>query len=77
MEKQRTIKAVVRNEPDMLMRVAGIMRRRGFRMKRILMEEGDLPEEAFMSITFAGEEMDSRRALAYLNRLVDFNLLYD
>lgn len=71
------IRALVPNEPDMLMRVAGIMRQRGFKLKRVLMEEGNSPNEAFLSITLTDEESDSKRALTYLNRLIDFNLLYD
>ncbi len=75
MNSDSTIRARVRNEPEMLMRVVGTMRRRGFRMKKVLMVEGSIPDEAFLSITLADEEKDSKRAVTYLNRLVDFNLL--
>jgi len=69
------IRARVRNEPDVLMRVVGTMRRRGFRMKKVLMEEGSIPEEAFLSITLSDAEHDSKRAMTYLNRLVGFNVI--
>ena len=75
MNSNSIIRARVRNEPDVLMRVVGTMRRRGFRMKKVLMEEGNMPEEAFLSITLADEEDDSKRAMTYLNRLVGFNAL--
>jgi len=75
MNSDSIIRARVRNEPEMLMRVVGTMRRRGFRMKKVLMEEGNIPDEAFLSITLANEEKDSKRAKTYLNRLVDFNVL--
>lgn len=75
MNSDSIIRARVRNEPEMLMRVVGTMRRRGFRMKKVLMEEGNIPDEAFLSITLADEENDSKRAMTYLNRLVDFKLL--
>jgi acetolactate synthase small subunit len=75
MNSNSIIRARVRNEPDVLMRVVGTMRRRGFRLKKVLMEEGDMPEEAFLSITLADAEDDSKRAMTYLNRLVGFNAL--
>ncbi|MBK5251714.1 MAG: hypothetical protein JJE29_03655 [Peptostreptococcaceae bacterium] len=75
MNADSIIRARVRNEPDVLMRVVGTMRRRGFRMKKVLMEEGNMPEEAFLSITLADSEDDSKRAMTYLNRLIGFNAI--
>lgn len=67
----KTICALVNNEPEVLMRITGLMRRRGFSMKKIVMEESTEPNKALLTITLPEEQQNITLAIHQMEKLVD------
>lgn len=67
----RTIFATVNNQPDVLMRVTGLLRRKGISMKNIAMGETDEPSVAYMVITIKMANENIGLILNNIKKLVD------
>jgi acetolactate synthase-1/3 small subunit len=67
----KTILAVVNNEPDVLMRVTGLLRRKGLSMKNIAMGETDKPSVAYLIVTLRLDNENLGQILNNLKKLVD------
>ena len=67
----KTICALVNNEPEVLMRITGLMRRKGFSMKKIVMEESIEPNTALLTITLPEEQQNITLAIHQMEKLVD------
>lgn len=50
---ERTIRAFIENEPEVMMRVTALLKRKGFNMRKIVMEADDLHAGAWLNITLA------------------------
>ena len=48
---ERTIRAFIENEPEVMMRVTALLKRKGFNMRKIVMEADDLQAGAWLNIT--------------------------
>ncbi|MDF2545449.1 acetolactate synthase small subunit [Anaerosolibacter sp.] len=67
----RTLLAYVNNEPEVLMRVTGLFRRKGLDIKHISMGESKTPAVAYLVTTLAGENQDINQAIHQMNKLID------
>lgn len=52
---ERTLKTLIPNEPEVMMRVTALLKRKGYKMVRILMEETSVLAGAWLTITLAEE----------------------
>ena len=50
---ERTIRAFIENEPEVMMRVTALLKRKGFNMRKIVMEADDFSKGAWLNITLA------------------------
>jgi acetolactate synthase-1/3 small subunit len=67
---KHTLVAAVRNRPDVLDRTAGLLRRRGYAVESIALEDvGADPEVRRMTVVFEAGEVE--RAVKQLERLID------
>jgi acetolactate synthase-1/3 small subunit len=67
----RTLLAFVNNEPEVLMRVTGLLRRKGLDIKHISMGESRTPAVAYLMTTLMGENQDINQAIHQMNKLID------
>ncbi|MBB6215288.1 acetolactate synthase-1/3 small subunit [Anaerosolibacter carboniphilus] len=67
----RTLLAFVNNEPEVLMRVTGLLRRKGLDIKHISMGESKTPAVAYLVTTLTGENQDINQAIHQMNKLID------
>lgn len=67
----RVLFAEMNNQPEVLMRVIGILRRRAFHMKSINMVETENPSLAHLMITTRENYDDIERAMYLIEKIVD------
>lgn len=67
---EKTLLARVNNEVDVLMRVTGLVRRKGFHMKSISMEEST-PEDAYLKIVLKYNENSIDNLVSQIQKCVD------
>lgn len=67
----KTIFALVNNEPEVLMRITGLMRRRGFNMKKIVMEESAEPNKAHLTITLPEGYQNIALTIHQMEKMID------
>lgn len=68
---ERTLRAYMENEPEVLMRVTALLKRKGFVFRKIIMEPDQLSEGAWLNITLADEGPGFERALRTIEKVVD------
>ncbi|TCO73106.1 acetolactate synthase small subunit [Marinisporobacter balticus] len=61
----------VNNQPEVLMRVVGLLRRRAFHMKSISMVETENPSLAHLMITTKEDDYNIERAMYLIEKIVD------
>lgn len=67
---ERTLRTLIPNEPEVMMRVTALLKRRGYRMVRILMEEARSAAGAWLYITVEGEGRHFSGALNTVGKVV-------
>lgn len=67
----RVLFAEVNNQPEVLMRIVGLLRRRQFQMKSISMVEAENPMQAHLMITTKEEPESIERAMLLIEKIVD------
>lgn len=67
----RTIFALVNNEPDALMRITGLLRRKGLSMKSISMGETDKPSIAYLVVTLYFDKGNFGQIINCMKKLLD------
>lgn len=68
---ERTLRALIPNEPEVMMRVTALLKRKGYQMRKILMEEAELGMGAWLHITFHSEGPRFSSALNTVGKVVD------
>lgn len=71
MDQLNPLAVLVRNEPGVLARVAGLLARRGFNIHSLAVGETENPEISRMSIFISGDDTVREQAVKQLRRLVD------
>ena len=71
MERLNSMAVLVRNEPGVLARVAGLLARRGFNIHSLAVGETETPDISRMSIVVSGDSSVREQAIKQLRRLVD------
>ena len=71
MERLNPMAVLVRNEPGVLARVAGLLTRRGFNIHSLAVGETEEPSVSRMSIVVSGDHAVREQAIKQLQRLVD------
>jgi acetolactate synthase-1/3 small subunit len=71
MNQLNPLAVLVRNEPGVLARVAGLLARRGFNIHSLAVGETDDPQVSRMSIFISGDDAVREQAVKQLRRLVD------
>jgi acetolactate synthase-1/3 small subunit len=71
MERLNPMAVLVRNEPGVLARVAGLLARRGFNIHSLAVGETETPSVSRMSIVVSGDDAVREQAIKQLRRLVD------
>ncbi|MBI4797152.1 MAG: acetolactate synthase small subunit [Desulfarculus sp.] len=71
MERLNPMAVLVRNEPGVLARVAGLLARRGFNIHSLAVGETESPDVSRMSIVVSGDGAVREQAIKQLRRLVD------
>jgi acetolactate synthase-1/3 small subunit len=71
MERLNPMAVLVRNEPGVLARVAGLLARRGFNIHSLAVGETETPDISRMSIVVSGDHAVREQAIKQLRRLVD------
>ncbi len=68
---ERMLRATIENEPEVLMRVTALLKRKGYQMKRIVMQSDEDQMKANLEITMQnnGPTLDS--ALLVLKRVIN------
>ncbi|MCT4606534.1 MAG: hypothetical protein N4A64_10600 [Marinisporobacter sp.] len=67
----RVLFAEVNNQPEVLMRIVGLLRRRQFSMKSISMVEGENETLAHLMITTNEKPESIERAMLLIEKIVD------
>ncbi|MFZ5969129.1 MAG: ACT domain-containing protein [Bacillota bacterium] len=67
----KTLLAVVNNEPEVLMRITALLRRGGWSMRKISMEETVDPSLALLSMTIAHQQGSIQRTISQIEKFVD------
>lgn len=67
----RTVRAFIENEPEVMMRITALLKRKGYSMKKIVMETEPLMERAWLDITLLDCELTFGRALNTIEKVVD------
>ncbi|QEK11626.1 hypothetical protein FQB35_04205 [Crassaminicella thermophila] len=67
----RILFAQVNNQPEVLMRVIGLLRRREFHMKSISMVEAENPSFAHLMIATKEDHQSIERAMYLIEKMVD------
>lgn len=67
----KTLWALVGNGPESLMRITGLIRRKGCTMKKIVMEEVQDESKAYLTITLGVEDKDIDNILHQMRRFQD------
>ncbi len=67
---ERTLKTLIPNEPEVMMRVTALLKRKGYRMVRILMEEATALTGAWLTITLAEDGPHFTGALNTVGKVV-------
>jgi hypothetical protein len=65
------LRATIENEPEVLMRVTALLKRKGFQMKRIVMQSDDDQKKANLEITMQNNGPALDAALLVLKRVVN------
>ncbi|MDH8679069.1 ACT domain-containing protein [Fusibacter bizertensis] len=68
---ERMLRATIENEPEVLMRVTALLKRKGFQMKRIVMQSDDDQKKANLEITMQNNGPALDAALLVLKRVVN------
>lgn len=68
---ERTLRAYMENEPEVLMRVTALLKRKGYVFKRILMEPDAHSKGAWLNITLSDEGPGFERALTTIEKVID------
>lgn len=69
---KKTLFVLVNNEAEVLMRVAGLLRRKGIQIKNISMDEIENSQHACLSVTFTLEDSQRMPEIYYsLDKLED------
>ena len=68
---ERMLRATIENEPEVLMRVTALLKRKGFQMKRIVMQSDDDQKIANLEITMQNNGPALDAALLVLKRVVN------
>lgn len=68
---ERTLRALIPNEPEVLMRVTALLKRKGYGMRRILMEEEQTAGRAWLQITFNAGSPQFSGALHTVSKVID------
>ena len=68
---ERTLRAFIPKEPEVMMRVLALLKRKGYQMSKILMEESTMEAGAWLHITFNAESPLFSGAVNTLSKVVD------
>ena len=68
---ERTIRAFIENEPEVMMRITALLKRKGFNMRKIVMEADDLHAGAWLNITLADGVMGFDKAMNTVTGVID------
>ncbi|MBE0450601.1 MAG: hypothetical protein IBX70_07130 [Clostridia bacterium] len=68
---ERTLRAYIENEPEVMMRVTALLKRKGYSMRKILMEADELKSGAWLNITLADEGPTFTVAMNTVGKVVD------
>ena len=77
MDKINPIAVLVKNEPGVLARVAGLLARRGFNIHSLAVGETENTQISRMSIVISGDDAVREQAVKQLRRLVDVIKVHD
>ncbi|GAB6110196.1 ACT domain-containing protein [Fusibacter bizertensis] len=68
---ERMLRATIENEPEVLMRVTALLKRKGYQMKRIVMQSDEDQKKANLEITMQSDGPALDSALLVLKRVVN------
>ncbi len=68
---ERTLRAYIENEPEVMMRVTALLKRKGYIMRKILMEADETKPGAWLNITLADEGPTFTVAMNTARKVVD------
>lgn len=68
---ERTLRATIENDPEVLMRVTALLKRKGYQMKRIVMQSDEDQKNANLEITMQSNGPALDQALLVLKRVVN------
>ena len=68
---ERTLRATIENDPEVLMRVTALLKRKGYQMKRIVMQSDEDQKNANLEITMQNNGPALDLALLVLKRVVN------
>jgi acetolactate synthase-1/3 small subunit len=77
MERLNPIAVLVKNEPGVLARVAGLFTRRGFNIISLAVGETEDPNVSRMSVVVSGDDAVREQVIKQLRRLVDVHRVDD
>ena len=67
----RILRLSIENEPEVLMRITALLKRKGYNMKRIVMETDSLTDLACVDITLMDCDNTLGRAINTIGKVVD------
>ncbi|MDX9917180.1 MAG: ACT domain-containing protein [Gudongella sp.] len=67
----RTLEAMVRNGPESLMRITGLMKRRGCEVKKLSLELDEASSMSKLVITLGANEMEMDNIIMQMRRFQD------
>lgn len=68
---ERMLRATIENDPEVLMRVTALLKRKGYQMKRIVMQSDEDQKNANLEITMQSNGPALDLALLVLKRVVN------